>query len=457
MPTLQAEYITILEAFARLFSKRIWKQAKTLLIGAILSPAERTVTAALRVMGLSGEKHFQNYHRVLNRAVWSSLEASHILLGLLISTFASSGPIIMGLDDTIERRRGAKIKAKGIYRDPVRSSHSHFVKASGLRWLSLMLLPPIPWAKRVWALPFLTVLAPSERYYKDKIRKHKKLTEWAYQMVLQVRRWLPNRLLVVVADSSFAVIDLLWKLRQLKNPICMITRFRLDAALYEPNKPEPGKMGRPRKKGKRLPALEEIAENKLTHWKRLTVQEWYGEKKRDIEITSETAVWFHSGKPPLPIRWVIVRDPKKIFKTQALLCTDINVSAVQIIEWFVRRWQVEVTFHEVRTHLGVETQRQWADLSILRITPALLGLFSIVTLLANLHAQKQKLPVQQAAWYNKQLPTFSDALRIVKQTLFSLHPFQTSQFCNEIRKVPRLRSNYRYSRSSRSFLSVSNG
>ena len=457
MPTLQTEYITILGAFARLFSKRIWEHAKVLLMGAILSPAERTVTATLRVMGLSWEKHFQNYHRVLNRAVWSSLEASHILLGLLISTFASSGPIIMGLDDTIERRRGAKIKAKGIYRDPVRSSHSHFVKASGLRWLSLMLLTPIPWAKRIWALPFLTVLAPSERYYTGKARKHKKLTEWAYQMVLQVRRWLPKRLLVVVADSGFAVIDLLWQLRQLKNPICMITRFRMDAALYEPVQPVPGKMGRPRKKGRRLPTLEKIAEDKLTRWKRLTVQEWYGEKKREIEITSQTAVWFHSGKPPLPIRWVIVRDPKNIFKTQALLCTDINISAEQIIAWFVRRWQVEVTFHEVRTHLGVETQRQWADLSILRSTPALLGLFSIVTLLANLHAQKQKLPVQQAAWYVKKLPTFSDALRIVKQTLFSHRYFRTSQFYDEIRKVPRPRSNYRFSRSSRTFLSVSNG
>ena len=457
MPTLQAEYITMLEAFARLFSKRIWEHARILLIGTILSPVDRTVAAALRVMGLSGEKHFQNYHRVLNRAIWSSLEASHMLLGLLISAFAGSGPIIMGLDDTIERRRGAKIKAKGIYRDPVRSSHSHFVKASGLRWLSLMLLTPIPWANRVWALPFLTVLAPSERYYKDKIRKHKKLTEWAYQMVLQVRRWLPKRLLVVVADSSFAVIDLLWQLRQLKNPICMITRFRLDAALYEPNKPAPGKMGRPRKKGNRLPTLEKIAEDKLTRWKRLTVPEWYGEKKRDIEITSKTAVWFHNGKPPLPIRWVMVRDPKKIFKTQALLCTDINVSAEQIIAWFVRRWQVEVTFHEVRAHLGVETQRQWADLSIWRSTPALLSLFSIVTVLANCHAQKQKLPVQQAAWYVKKLPTFSDALRMVKQTLCSHHHFQTSQVYDEIRKVPHLRSKYRYSRSTCTFLSISNG
>src|SRR6266498_744124 len=211
MPTLQTEYITMLGAFARLFSKRIWEHGKILLWGAILSPAERTVTAALRVMGLSGEKHFQNYHRVFNRAVWSSLEASRILLGLLIQAFARSGPVILGLDDTIERRRGAQIKAKGIYRDPVRSSHSHFVKASGLRWLSLMLLAPIPWAGHVWALPFLTCLAPSQRYYEGKARGHKKVLDWGRQMIMQLRRWLPGRLLVIVADSEFAAI--LWLFR----------------------------------------------------------------------------------------------------------------------------------------------------------------------------------------------------------------------------------------------------
>jgi hypothetical protein len=457
MPTLQTEYIRMLGAFTRLFSKRVWEHAKILFTGAILCPAERTVTAVLRVMGLSGEKHFQNYHRVLNRALWSSLEASHILLDLLIRAFAMRGPVILGLDDTIERRRGAKIKAKGIYRDPVRSSHSHFVKASGLRWLSLMLLAPIPWAKRVWALPFLTVLAPSERYYKGKPRKHKKLTQWAQQMVMQARRWLPKRLLVVVADSSFAVIDLLWQLRQLKNPVCMITRFRMDAALYEPAQPAPGAMGRPRKKGKRLPTLETVAEDKQTRWKRITVQQWYGEKNRMIAITSKTAVWYHSGQPALPIRWVLVRDPKQIFKTQALLCTDLSVSAEQIVQWFVRRWQVEVTFREVRTHLGVETQRQWADLSIVRITPALLGLFSMITLLANLHAQRRKLPVQPTAWYPKKLPTFSDALALVKETLFMQHYFATSLFHTNSRKPQRTRSAYHFSRSVQAFLPMSFG
>ena len=149
MPTLPAEYTTILTTFARLFSKRVWQHVQILVLGTVLAPGQRTVTAILRIMGLSGEKHFQNFHRVLNRAIWSSREASRLLLELLVAAFAFRGPVVLGLDDTIERRRGAKIAAKGIYRDPVRSSHSHFVKASGLRWLSLMLLAPIPWAKKV--------------------------------------------------------------------------------------------------------------------------------------------------------------------------------------------------------------------------------------------------------------------------------------------------------------------
>ncbi|MGD0613036.1 MAG: transposase [Anaerolineales bacterium] len=177
MLTLPAEYITILTSFAPVFSRRIWLHVEVLLLGAILAPGQRTVTAVLRVMGLSLERHFENYHRVLSRAVWSSRELSRRLLGLLIEVFATRGPVVLAMDDTIERRRGAKIKAKGIYRDPVHSSHSHFVKASGLRWLSVMLLAPIPWARRVWALPFLTVLAPSQRYYQGRQRPYKKLTD----------------------------------------------------------------------------------------------------------------------------------------------------------------------------------------------------------------------------------------------------------------------------------------
>lgn len=439
MPTLPNDYLTLIQTFAPLFSNSIWVLAQVLLTGAILATGSRTVTAVLRIMGLSDEVHFQNYHRVLNRAVWSSLQASGLLLGLLVATFAPTGPVLIGIDDTIERRRGEKIKAKGIYRDPVRSSHSHFVKASGLRWLSMMLLVPIPWAQHVWALPFLTVLAPSERYFEGQGRRHKKLTDWARQMVLQVRRWLPRRQVVVVADSSFAVLELLDCAWQLANPIAMITRFRLDAALYEPAPPErrPGQKGRTPLKGKRLPTLEQVAENPQTRWKRVTIPDWYGERQRQVEIVSATAIWYHSGEPPVFIRWVLIRDPLGKFKTQALLCTDPKIKAVQILKWFVRRWQLEVTFREVREHLGVETQRQWSDWAIVRTTPALLGLFSLITVLAHRSSRRGKLPLRQAAWYIKHVPTFSDALAVVRQRIWEQLGFPTSDSKADIVKMPR--------------------
>jgi hypothetical protein len=425
MPTLPEAYVSLIQVFAPHFSNCIWQHAHVLLIGAILVPGRRTVTAVLRIMGLSETRQFQAYHRVLNRAVWSSWALSRTLLKVLVQTFVPTGPIICGLDDTIERRRGAQIKARGIYRDPVRSSQGHFVKASGLRWLSLMLLAPIPWAKRTWALPFLTCLAPSERFYEQKARAHKKLTDWGRQMVLQLRRWLPDRQLVIVADSSFAAISWLFQLSQLPGQICLIVRFRLDAALYEPApKRRPGQRGRPRVKGQRLPTLEQVAQNAKTKWQRVTIPDWYGEGRRIVEIISNTAVWYHSGQPPLSIRWVVIRDPKGRFKTQALLSTDLNVTPVQMIKWFVLRWRLEVTFHEVREHLGVETQRQWSDLAILRTTPALLALFALVTLIGHQHAKRRKLPIRQAAWYHKTEPTFSDALALVRKQIWQHECFQ---------------------------------
>ncbi|MBL6079989.1 transposase [Belnapia sp. T18] len=159
-----------------------------LLVGAILAPGQRTVSSTLRVAGLSQERRFVNYHRVLGHAAWSGRAATRALLELLLDAFLPAGPVLLGLDDTIERRRGMRISAKGIYRDSVRSSHGHFVKTGGLRWLSLMLLVPIPWAGRVWALPFLTALAPSERPCRERGLRHKKLTDWGRQLVLQARR-----------------------------------------------------------------------------------------------------------------------------------------------------------------------------------------------------------------------------------------------------------------------------
>jgi hypothetical protein len=435
MLTLPDEYNMLFAQLRPCFSKRVWKLAIVLLIGAILAPGKRTVTAILRIMGLSQEQHFQNYHRVLNRAVWSNLALSLVLLRLLLNAFLAFGPVVIGIDETIERRRGEKIRAKGIYRDPVRSSKSHFVKASGLRWISMMLLVKVPWAKRIWGLPFLTVLAPSERYYESSPRRHKKLTDWARQMGMQVRRWLPDRKIVMVADSSYAALELLHSLLSLSKPVYMVTQLRLDAALYQPAPPaKPGTIGRPRKKGKRLPTLNQVLTNKQTVWRTVQVENWYGQGPTQVKITSDTAVWYHSGMPAVPIRWVLIRDPNGKFETKALLCTDQTADPIQILQWFVRRWQVEVTFQEVRTHLGVETQRQWSDQAIARTTPILMGLFSWVTLLANQSQVDGHLPVRQAAWYAKAIPTFSDAIAHVRRRIWIHWGFCMSVFAPDIQK-----------------------
>jgi len=310
MLTLPKRIIQVLRCFEEAFSERVWEWGKVLLIGAILAPGERTVTAILRVMGLNQERQFQNYHRVLNRAKWSSRTLSRILLRLLILLFVPEDtPIVVGIYETIERRRGAKIAAKGIYRDPVRSSKEFFVKTSGLRWMSMMLLAPIPWAQRVWALPFFTVLAPSERYNMQHRRRHKKLTDWGRQMIRQLRRWLPEHKLVVVADSTYAALDLLACAASMIDPVAIVTRLRLDAALYDPAPVgKPGTNGRPRKKGARQPTLAKRLADPGTTWQSITVA-WYGGTTRTVELASETAVWYHTGLPPVAIRWVRVAGP----------------------------------------------------------------------------------------------------------------------------------------------------
>lgn len=439
MGTLPGEIVTVLAPFAPFFRYGTWAYAQVLVIGAILAPGKRTVSAVLRVMGLSQERQFQRYYRVLNRSRWSSLALSRVLVGLLVAAFVPADePIVMGLDETLERRRGEKIAAKGIYRDAVRSSKSHFVKASGLRWVSLMLIVAIPWAACCWALPFVTALAPSERYYQERGRTHKTLTDWARQLLTQVRQWLPTRQLIVVADGAYSVIELLAHAASLAEPVTMITRLRLDAALYDPAPPRsPSTRGRPALKGQRQPSLSERLSSPETAWAPISVA-WYSGRERAIELATGTAVWYHGGKPPVPIRWVLIRDPLAQFEPQALLSTDLQLEPTTIVTCFVRRWRLEVTFEEVRAHLGVESQRQWSDLAIARTTPALLALFSLVTLCAHHLLHGQALPPRQAAWYTKQSATFSDTLAFVRACLWSPTLFSMSKHELDMVKIPRV-------------------
>lgn len=435
MSTFPDEFLSLIIHYNGVFSKRIFSHVQVLLAGAILTIGKRTVSSILRTLGLGEIKNFGKYHRVLSRAKWSALACSRILLTQILKLLYPSDKLVFGIDETLERRWGKKISKRGIYRDGVRSSHSHFVKCSGLRWISLMLLVDIPWAARVWALPFLSVLAPSERYA-DKIGKmHKKVNDWARQMILQLSRWLPNKELIVVADGGYACVELLASVRK---QVTMITTFRMDAAIYKPAPPRPpGKRGPNRKKGDKLPKLTEVAEESRTHWQTVTITEWYGHMNKKMEVSTGTAVWYRSGKPVVPLRWVLLRDPDQKLKTRAILCTDLTLDLKEIVTYYVRRWSVEVTFEEVRKHLGVETQRQWSDKAIERTTPVLMGLFSLVTILADRQWKQGLLKVEETAWYKKTYPTFSDAIANVRGILWHKFNFTHSNKTDECVTIPK--------------------
>lgn len=425
-----------LAIFRPCFTAPVWNHVLVLVAGAVLAPGKRTVSATLRVMGLADEPGFARYHEVLNRARWDARDVARRLLLHLLAVLLPNGEVVIGIDDTIERRWGTKINARGIYRDPVRSSHGHFVKASGLRWLSLMVMLPVPFAHRRWALPFLTVLAPSPRWSEAHGKRHKTLVDWARQAILQTKRWLPDRHLIVVADSSFAALDLIAVIRRHAG---LITRLRLDANLFAPAPTRrPGQLGRPALKGRRLAKLSAVLADPETVWSPIIITEWYGGEPRRLEFTSGIAVWYHSGLIPAPIRWVLVRDPSGEREPQAFLSTDLDTKPDVILARFVSRWRMETTFQEVRTHLGVETQRQWSDLAILRTTPALLGLFSLVTVWAHgltAVATNAVLP-NRAAWYEKRDPTFSDAIAAVRRLFWAPPDLSMSRQANDTIKMP---------------------
>lgn len=434
MLTLPAEMIALLVMFAPEFSQSVWLSAQVLLVGAILSPHKRTVTAALRAMGLSGAKDFDKYHRVLYRDKWSGSRLSRILVMVLVNTFGEVGvPVLIGVDETRERRWEPKIVERAIYRDPVRSSKRHLVKASGLRWVCLMLIVDIPWSGHAWALPFLTVLAPSEGYDAQRGRKHRKVLDKAAALVRLVRWWLPEHELVVVGDGAYAATAFAAYLHHFKRPVTFVSRFYLDAALYA--EPYAIPKGRPRVKGTKLPNPQQHVDDPTSVWTAVTLP-WYDGQLRPIEWLSGTALWYRSGIPPVALRWLVVRDPLGKFALQSFFCTLPAAVPSQMLAWFSLRWCVETTFEEARAHLGLETQRQWSTLAIQRTTPLLLGLFSFITLLTDRLLSGDPCPVRRAAWYAKTDPTFADAMALVRRTLWLSATFGTPAPPPLVHKVP---------------------
>ncbi len=441
MLTPSPEIIQLLASFAPAFTRPTFEKAKVLIYGAILAPGKRTVSSALRVLGLEQEGNFGKYHRVFNQAHYSPMRLSRILLGLLLLWFVPTrARLIVLADETLERRAGKKIIHKGWFRDAVRSTANKVITSLGIRWLCLCLLVNVPWSQRPWALPFLVVPALSEKTCQKRNKPHRSSVWWTAFLLAKIRIWYPDLEIVLVADGGFAAVELVAACQRLN--VNLVCRLRLDAQLFAFAGPQlPSKRGPKPKKGERLPNLKACLCDPKTVWQK-TLLTWYGGVQKPVETVSGICLWYTPRQDPVPVRWILVRYEEKnartgkvTLKAAAFFCSDSNdetLSIEQILHWFVGRWNIEVTFEEVRAHLGFETQRHWSVRAVERTTPCLLGLFSVVVLMAKALYPYQ-LPLPQCGWYRKEEATFSDVLGAVRAHLWNsmdyIHSPQHARLC----------------------------
>ncbi len=441
MTNLPRVMIQSLAIFLPLFSKPSYQSFLFIFHAHVLCKGKRTITEMLKRMGLRQIKNYSKCHDFFSKAKWSTLSGSKILLLKLVSLIPTA--VTFSFDTTVERRKGPKIKGLGIQRDAVRSTKGRKVLVPGLNWLVCTVHIQLPWSKSKWALPVLTILMPPENplstsknaHDLKKTKKHKTLTKWTCQAVKLLRRWLgSNTKIMVVADSAFATYALANTCIDLD--ITLVSRMRLDARTFQ--FPPPKGRGRKKLVGERLPTFQDMLKDISLVWSKVTTS-WYGGKIKEIKILTVTCLWYGYGIRPVPISWVLTRDGGQ----EALIfSTNTNQSLNEMIEVFVDRWAIEVTFEEARRHLGMETQRQWSDKAVDRMTPCILASYSIINLIAveSLQSKDEKIPIQTSSWYKKSHVTFSDVLAYVRMEIFKKNYFlqfdkNTELWRNELEEI----------------------
>lgn len=412
--SLPASIIAVLRRFESAFTQPTWRKLLTLLEGTLLAHGRRTIAAALRHMDLADDATFSRFHHVLNRARWSPLVLSRRLLALICATFAGpSATLTIVVDEHLERRWGRQIRQRGHYRDSARSSREQSVSSSGLRWIVVSLVVQPAWTTRSWALPFLVLSAPSPAVSATLGVRHRTVPERMQGLVRLIRRWVPQMPITVVGDGTYSVVELGHTCQQ--HAVTLVAPLRLDANLYAPPPARTATtMGRPRVVGARLPKLSQVLTDPATAWQALTLP-WYDQGERTVAVCTGTAMWYSGGQAPLPLRWVLVRDPAGRHDPKALFTTDQTAAVDQVLRTYMQRWTLEVTFEESRAHLGINTQRQWSDLAIARSTPLLFGLYSLVAVFGQVLHPAGDIPVPHTAWYAKTAATFGDVLATLRR------------------------------------------
>jgi hypothetical protein len=405
---------TVLCELEPVFSQPTWRQGRVLIVGTLLAHGQRTVTAALRPMGVHDATTFGLSHHGRSRARWSPLAGGRRLLHLLGRTFGAAGGDLTGvIDETLERRWGHHLTRRGHARDPLASSKQRSVATSGVRGIVVTVVIPPPWAQRSWALSVLRVPAPTPEVRQRGGRQHQTVPPWARQLRLVGRRWLPGGESPSIGAQAYRVPDLGGACARRGGRV--VAPLRLDAALYEPAPPRaPGTNGRPRGTGARRPRLDQGRKDTQPSGPRVHGR-WDNRRRRKREVPSGTAVGYRLGPPGLPRRWGLVRDPTGRLAPRASSSTCPPDPPRALGPPFVTRWPLATTGEERRAQLGLATQRPWSAPAVERTTPCLFGRYSVTALRAHVLYPDGKIPVQTTAWYAQAHATCAAVWAAIRQ------------------------------------------
>jgi hypothetical protein len=404
------------EQIAPTFTDPTFDRFMLLMLAHVLATGRHTVSRMLRDFKAMLWGHWSSFHRVFSQARWSTWPIALFLARKVVALVPADRPLLLVADDTVETRNGDHVHGASIHRDPLASSRKLARFRRGLKWATLAAVIQLPLVPRPWALPLLTALVCQEKVDRELGRRHHTVRQRVKQMLIRMMRWFPDRKFILVGDWGVSCHELAEFAVAHAGRITVIARMRKDTCLHAP--PAEGRRckGGLAKKGKRLPSPE--------HWVKSEARtsleiDWYGQGKRQLQCVSDTALWYCKHRNAVvPIRWVWSSNPAT-GNEDYFYSTDCSMAAKQIIEWYINRWPIEVTFQMVREHLGVEQTRHWCEESVMRVTACQFGLFTAVGLLyAQLVQSKGPVALQQTPCYQKDQVTFSDALAAVRREIW---------------------------------------
>ena len=423
----------LVDALAPGFTRPAFLRFVVLLLAAILTLGGRNVSKLLRTLGALAPGHFASFHRLFSRCRWHARRLARALATTVLRRCLPDGPIHLVGDDTVAEHPGPKVYGKGCHRDPVRSTHSFTSYRWGHKWVVLAILVRFPFARRRWALPVLVTLYLPEEANRKQRRRHKTPSQLLRQLVGTLLHWFPDRSFVLAADGNYATHELAKLAARFPRRLTFVSKFYPDANLYAPAPAYSGP-GRPRQKGEELPSPAAVVAQTPKR-QRLNVG-WYGGGRRDVAVVTGTGWWYRSGEGLVPVRWVFVEDRTGTHRDEYFFTTDAGMSPAALIETYTGRWNIETTFQELRSYLGLETTRGWCRNTVLRAEPCLFGLYTVVALLyAALPARSARVRV--VAWPGKRDVTFSDAITAVRRWLWQEWLFAIPGHSEAFQKLPR--------------------